>query len=379
MERQGRGVRELRSCGRREGRRTAAARPGRGARRDGARASVALDDSRLRKLHDVQAPAPSRAVPGNRAGPGGRLGRSAAAAAPREQNMKRIRVGIIGANPDRGWAAQAHIPALKSLSDDFEITALSTSRRESADAAGKLFGVPLAFDNHQELVNSSKVDVVAITVKVPHHLELATAALDAGKAVYCEWPLGNGLVEARTLAALAKKKGVLAVVGLQARSAPSVAYVRDLIRQGYVGEVLSTSLIGSGLGWGPTVQPFNAYLNDRKNGATMLSIPLGHTADALCHCLGELRELSATMTVRRKSFTIAGTGERKPMKAEDQVVVSGLLEDGAAFSIHYRGGVSRGTNLLWEINGTEGDLQLTAAGGQAQIFEMTVHGGRRAG
>ena len=44
---------------------------------------------------------------------------------------KRIRVGIIGANPDRGWAAQAHIPALKSLPDDFEITALSTSRRES--------------------------------------------------------------------------------------------------------------------------------------------------------------------------------------------------------------------------------------------------------
>src|SRR5207247_10341095 len=35
---------------------------------------------------------------------------------------KRIRVGIIGANPDRGWAAQAHIPALRSLADDFEIT-----------------------------------------------------------------------------------------------------------------------------------------------------------------------------------------------------------------------------------------------------------------
>ena len=119
---------------------------------------------------------------------------------------KRIRVGIIGANPNRGWAAQAHIPALKSLSDDFEITALSTSRRESADAASKLFGVPLAFDNHQDLVNSADVDVVAVTVKVPHHLELATAALDAGKAVYCEWPLGNGLDEARRLAAPASAK-----------------------------------------------------------------------------------------------------------------------------------------------------------------------------
>src|SRR5436309_14271424 len=84
------------------------------------------------------------------------------------------------------------------------------------------------------------------------------------------------------------------------------------------------------------------------------------------------------MTRRRKSFTIAGTEESRPMKADDQVSVTGLLEGGAALSIHYRGGRSRGTNLLWEINGTEGDLQLTAAGGQAQIFEMTVHGGKGA-
>src|SRR5207253_761329 len=291
---------------------------------------------------------------------------------------KRIRVGLIGANPDRGWAAQAHIPALKSLSDDFEITALSTTRRESADAAGKLFDVPLAFDNHQELVNSPAVDVVAVTVKVPFHLELAIAALDASKAVYCEWPLGNGLKEAETLAALAKKKGALAVAGLQARSAPSVAYVHDLIKQGYVGEVLSTTLIGSGMGWGPTVEPYNAYLNEKKNGATMLSIAFGHAADALCHCLGEVRELSATMTVRRTTYTVAGTDESKPMTADDQVCVSGLLEGGAALSIHYRGGLSRGTNLLWEINGTEGDLQLTATGGQAQIWEMDVRGGRGA-
>jgi predicted dehydrogenase len=289
-----------------------------------------------------------------------------------------IRVGIIGANPDRGWAAQAHIPALRSLPDDFEITALSTSRRESADAAGKRFGVSLAFDNHEDLVNSADVDVVAITVKVPHHLELASAALNAGKAVYCEWPLGNGLKEAQSLAALAKKKGLLAVAGLQARSAPPVAYVHDLIEQGYVGEVLSTTLIGSGMGWGPTVEPYNVYMNDKKNGATMLAIAVGHATDALCYCLGEVRDLSATMTMRRKSFTIAKTAESKPMTAEDQVAVTGLLEGGAAFAIHYRGGYSRGTNLLWEINGTEGDLQLTAAGGQAQIFDLTLRGGKGA-
>ena len=108
----------------------------------------------------------------------------------------------------------------------------------------------------------------------------------------------------------------------------------------------------------------------------MLSIAVGHTADALCYCLGEAQALSATMSVRRKTFTIAGTGESKPMNAEDQVGVTGLLQGGAAFSIHYRGGVSRGTNLLWEINGSEGDLQLSATGGQAQIWELDVRGGK---
>src|SRR5947207_9854131 len=94
----------------------------------------------------------------------------------RKHGAHTIRVGIIGANPDRGWARQAHIPALKSLSDEFEITALSTSRSVSAAAAGKLFGVPLTFDNHHDLVKSAVVDVVAITVKVPSHFELAADA-----------------------------------------------------------------------------------------------------------------------------------------------------------------------------------------------------------
>src|SRR3989442_5215286 len=84
------------------------------------------------------------------------------------------------------------------------------------------------------------------------------------------------------------------------------------------------------------------------------------------------------MTMRRKSFTIAGTDESRPMNADDQVCVTGLLDGGAALSIHYRGGRSRGTNLLWEINGTEGDLQVTADGGQAQIFDLTIRGGNGA-
>lgn len=291
---------------------------------------------------------------------------------------KKIRIGIIGVSPDRGWAATAHIPALQSLHEDFTIAALSTTRRASADAAAKAFGVPLAFDNHHDLVNCPEVDVVVVAVKVPHHLELVSAALEAGKAVYCEWPLGNGLAEAETLAALARKNQVLAVTGLQARFAPPIAYARELIEQGYLGQVLSTSVIGSGMGWGASVSPADAYTFDKDTGATMLTIPFAHTLDALCHLLGEARELSATTAISRPAFTVTGSDEVHTKTADDQVAVTGLLGSGAAFSLHYRGGRSRGANLLWEINGSDGDLQFTADGGHTQIFAMTLRGGRGA-
>ncbi|HET8611887.1 MAG TPA: Gfo/Idh/MocA family oxidoreductase, partial [Sphingomonas sp.] len=286
-----------------------------------------------------------------------------------------IGVGVIGVTPGRSWAALAHIPALKAL-PAFEVRALSTTRMESARAAAAEFGVPQAFDNYEDLVDAPGVDLVAVTVKVPHHRELVLAALNAGKHVYCEWPLGNGLAEAEEMAALAKAKGVHAVVGLQARAAPVMAYVRDLVADGFVGRVLSTTLIGSGMNWGAMIDPPNAYTADKANGATLLSIPFGHTVDAVCRALGEFSEVEAMLANRRTSFTLVPDNVERPMTTEDQVLVQGRLGDGVTASIHYRGGVSRGTNLLWEINGTEGDLQVTAAAGHAQMFPLSLSGAR---
>src|SRR5207244_8817307 len=101
-------------------------------------------------------------------------------------------VGIIGVSPVRGWAATAHIPALRAL-PNYQIRALSAHSAESARAAGEAFGVSAVFSGHEQLVTRPDIDVVAVTVKVPHHRELVSAALAAGKAVYSEWPLGRDL------------------------------------------------------------------------------------------------------------------------------------------------------------------------------------------
>ena len=118
--------------------------------------------------------------------------------------LSTLGVGIIGVSPARGWAATDHIPALRAL-PDYQVRALSAHSAESARAAGEVFGVDAVFSDHEQLVARPDIDVVAVTVKVPQHRELVSAALAAGKAVYCEWPLGRDLDDARAMAALAAR------------------------------------------------------------------------------------------------------------------------------------------------------------------------------
>jgi predicted dehydrogenase len=316
----------------------------------------------------------------------------------------RIRVGIVGLNTGRGWASTAHVPALKALASDYELVAVANSRLASAQQAAAAFGIAHAFGSVEELAACSEVDLVVITVKVPQHLQLAQAALDAGKHIYCEWPLGNGLAQARELAELAQRKGVVAVVGTQARLAPEVAHLRELIAGGFVGEVLSTTLVGSGWAWGPIADASHTYLYDLKNGATLLTIPLGHTLAAFGDVLGPIADVSARLMVRRDRIklisatetiydtarqrvsadqgrpdAVAGSESFLKATAPDQVLVHGRLKRGAAYSIHYRGGLCRGTNLLWEINGSDGDIQVLGDMGHTQMVQLRILGACGAG
>jgi predicted dehydrogenase len=215
--------------------------------------------------------------------------------------------------------------------------------------------------------------VVVVTVKVPHHRELVSAALSAGKAVYCEWPLGRDLGEARAMTALATEQRVQTVVGLQGRQAPAIEFVQELLRDGYVGEVLSTTMVGLSIP-GDVVVKANAYMLDEANGANLLTIAVGHSLDTLSYVLGEFADLSAVSDLRRPLINVEETGEEVAKTAADQIAVIGTLVSGATASVHIREAVAGGTGFLWEINGTDGTLRLTADGPLPGIFPLTVTG-----
>ena len=283
-------------------------------------------------------------------------------------------VGIIGVSPVRGWATTAHVPALRAL-PNYQIAALSAHNMESARAAGEAFGVSAVFTDHEQLVTQPDIDVVAVTVKVPHHRELVSAAIAAGKAVYCEWPLGRDLDDARAMAALAAEKGLPTIVGLQARQAPAVEFVQQLLLDGYVGQVLSTTMVGLSIPGDVVGQP-NAYMLDKTNGANLLTVPFGHSLDVLNYVLGEFADLSAVSDIRRPLITIEETREQMVKTAVDQIAVIGTLTSGATASIHIREAVAGGTGFLWEINGTDGTLRITADAALPEIFPLTVAGAK---
>jgi predicted dehydrogenase len=290
---------------------------------------------------------------------------------------ERIRVGIVGLQPGRSWASRAHIPALRALSETFEIVGVANTHKASAEAAAHETGLSRAFADVAELVAAPEIDIVTVAVKVPPHFEIVKAAIGAGKHVYCEWPLGRNLVEAEEMAALARARGVLAVVGTQAPFAPEIAYLRQLIADGFVGEVLSTTLVGQGgaaLGGGtiPDKRTYG-YLLDRTNGATMLTIPVGHTLAALRSVFGNIAGVSAVLTTRRQTALVIDSGEVLPVTAPDQVLVSGVFASGVPVSLHYRGGPSRdGEGLFWEIHGTEGDIRVSGASGHTQMVRLSL-------
>ena len=273
----------------------------------------------------------------------------------------KIRVGIVGATVTQGgsgWGANAHVPAIDVL-EDYELIAVCTTREETALASKEKFGAKYAFTDIHEMAKHPEVDLVAVVVRVPGHKDLVMAGLEANKAVFCEWPLGANLAEAEEMAKLAKERGLKTMVGLQARSDPTLMYARDLINDGYIGEVLTANLSvisaqalerGAGRIW----------QGDRKNGANTLTIAGGHAIDGMCYVLGEFKEVASHLTTRIKAWKSTETGQDIPVDSPDSISVLGTLESGAEVSVQVAAIPFNPSGTRLEIYGRNGTMVISA-------------------
>lgn len=267
-----------------------------------------------------------------------------------------LKLAIAGANPERGWARDTHIPALSAI-PGIELYAVSARTQEIADAAAQAFGASKAYGDSLEMARDPDVDVVAVLVKVPEHRAIVLAALAAGKHVYCEWPLARDSEEAEELAAAARVAGAHVAIGLQGANSIAVRHAGKLVAQGAIGRPLSLRVVSSTAGWGTFAPPHYAYLQDRRNGATLATIAGGHTLAAVEEVVGAYAEVSARNSILQDMVEIAGTGEQVERTCADHMLITGTHDSGCVSSVEIVGGMP--IPLRFELRGTKGMLEIT--------------------
>ncbi len=271
---------------------------------------------------------------------------------------EKIRLGVIGANPTRGWGPRGHLPAIVA-SQDVELTAVCTTRKESAEESAAKYGAGMAFHDYREMLASPDIEAVAVVLRVPAHYQVTMDALNAGKHVFTEWPLGKTRAEAVEMRDLAEAKDLGHMVGLQARGNPAIVYARDLVADGYVGEVMACHVSvarGGILNW-PSDR---SWQKDASLGANALTIAHGHTIDALRFIVGDFSSVSAVVSTQARQWLETDTQRYVDVTSPDNILVSGRLASGAVASVYVAAIPWKAYGYGMEIYGREGTLVATS-------------------
>lgn len=199
--------------------------------------------------------------------------------------MAKIRVGLIGLGTSSErmtagtWGVTAHLRPLQALAD-YEIVAVANSTTDSARRSIEHHGLPVetkAYGSPEDIAADPNVDLVVVSVNVAKHFHLAKPALEKGKNVFVEWPLGASVAEAEELTRLATVNNVRTMVGLQARADPAILKLQKVLASNELGKIVSSTMSVSTATIPVDMWPRGAeYYLDFKSGGNEFTIFFGH-------------------------------------------------------------------------------------------------------
>lgn len=281
-----------------------------------------------------------------------------------------LNVAVVGAgfahsiDGRENWGVRTHLPALKSLPKLFNVVAVCTSRMESAKEAAERFGVRHAFDDYRALMELDSLDMVTVVVRPRLHFPVTMAALEAGKHVYCEWPLALDTREAREMARLAQRKGLKTATGTQGHFWPAAEKMRALVREGYIGRPLlfgASSFVSNYIAPRPAHRQWLFRSEEGGNAAYRA----GHLLQRVMSVLGDVTAVSADLAMLVR--TRPRLGEPGVLEGDQVDNMNFLLEmdGGVRGSLQVSFTAWFGTGQRFEVYGTEGMLLLARQGPDA--------------
>src|SRR5205085_5928798 len=176
------------------------------------------------------------------------------------------------------------------------------------------------------------------------------------------------------LSALAKAKGLVTAVGLQARVNPALMHMKEQVEAGFAGEIMAVhvSLLREGVLARPS---HRTWQRDAELGANTLTIANGHTIDAMRFVAGDFARLSAIVATQAKQWLDTGSNTWLDVTAPDNIMISGWLRNGAVVSSHVGAVPFAGSGYRMEIYGRDGTL-VASGEDSPQLSAVVLHGAK---
>jgi predicted dehydrogenase len=221
-----------------------------------------------------------------------------------------------------------------------EIKAIASSDIDKANVAAKKLGLSKAYGSYSEVLNDKDIDAIYISLPNHLHVQWAIKALEAGKHVLCEKPIGMNYMEAEKLYSSAKKFSKLKIMeAFMYRHHPQIIKAKELIKDRAIGEVKHINTL------------FNYFNVDPNNIRNNADIGGGGLLDIGCYCISISRFLFDS-----EPKSVCASIDYDPQMKIDRFVTGILQFENGTSSI------SCSTQLMFtqgaEIFGTNGKIKI---------------------
>ncbi|WP_232536594.1 Gfo/Idh/MocA family protein [Curtobacterium flaccumfaciens] len=312
--------------------------------------------------------------------------------------QQRLRVAMVG----HGFMGAAHSQAWRTaprffdLGAEPEMAVIVGRDPERTEAARQQYGWQAASTDWRAVVADPDIDVVDVVSPGSSHVEIAIAALQAGKHVLCEKPLANTVAEAEAMtaaAAAARAQGVRAMVGFSYRRVPAIAFARQLVQDGRIGTVRQVRALYLQDWLADADGPMTWRLDKSLAGSGALGDIGAHAIDLVEHVTGaSLATVSGTLEtfVTERPLMAEGVGlsgtassERGQVTVDDAAFFTARLDGGAADGAigtfeATRYATGRKNGLTLEISGSEGAIQFDLESmNELRLYESNAPAGEQ--
>jgi predicted dehydrogenase len=280
-------------------------------------------------------------------------------------------IGLIGT----GFMGRAHAMAFHNARSTFDLPvqlkliALADADAARAQQCADAWGFERSHADWQQLISDPDVDLVAITTPNHLHFPMAMAALEAGKAVYCEKPLAVSLDQAEQMQRAAKTAGVVTRAGYNYQHNPIIGLARQMIVSGELGQIVSFQGEFSEDFMGDPQSPWSWRCDAALAGGALADLG-SHLLAMARYLLGDVESVCAdSNTVHPLRPATTGSQQQRDIAIDDQTHALLRFANGArgTFSSSW---LKHGykNHLSFEISGTKGTLAFD----QERLNELQV-------